>query len=59
MQLDNLHILIVIIPIKNKDKFLKSINHFLNKKMIAVTNIKKKTKIFMLVFQQKKEFINM
>ena len=28
--------------IQNKDKFLKSINYFLNKKMIAVINIKKK-----------------
>ena len=44
--------------IQNKDKFLKSINHFLNNKMIAVLDIKKKIKIFMLVFLQKKESMN-
>ena len=40
-------------PIKDKDKFLKSINHFLNKKMIAVTNIKKKNKNFHARFSAK------
>ena len=42
---------------KNKinelDKFLKSINYFLNKKMIAVTNIKKKNKNFHARFSAK------
>ena len=39
--------------IHNKEKFLKSINHFLNKKMIAVTNIKKKNKNFHARFSAK------
>ena len=39
--------------IQNKDKFLKSINYFLNKKMIAVTNIKKKNKNFHARFSAK------
>ena len=33
--------------IENKDKFLKSINHFLKNKMIAILNVRKKIKIFM------------
>ena len=39
--------------IQNKDKFLKSINYFLNKKMIAVINIKKKNKNFHARFSAK------
>ena len=39
-------------------KFLKSINHFLNNKDIAIIKIKKKVINFTLDFQQKKEFIN-
>ena len=39
--------------IQNKDKFLKSINHFLNNKMIAVLDIKKKNKNFHARFSAK------
>ena len=46
------------ILILDKDKFLKSINHFLKNKFIAVISIKKKNFHFMLVIQQKSEFIN-
>ena len=45
--------------IKNLSKFLKSINHFINKKGISILNIKKKNYLSMQDFQQKKEFINM
>ena len=42
--------------IKNLDKFLKSVNHFLNDINISIIKIKKKTLIFMLGFLQNKEF---
>ncbi len=45
--------------IKNLDKLLNSINFFLNKDLISILKIKKKTLNFMLDFQQKKESINM
>ena len=39
--------------IVNLDKFIKSLNHFLNKHMVTVLKIKKGVKIFMRDFQQK------
>ena len=39
--------------IKHLDKFLKSMNFFLNKEGIAILKIKKRNKIFMQDFQQK------
>ena len=44
--------------ITDKIKFLKSSNHFLNLKDIAIKNIIKEIINFMLDFQQNKEFIN-
>ena len=46
MQLNNLHILIVKIKIKDSDRFLKSINHFLNKDGVTILKIKKRNKNF-------------
>ena len=46
------------ILIKNLDKFLLSLNHFLNKKLISILIKKKKNLIFMQDFQPNKEFIN-
>ena len=43
--------------IKDFDRFLKSINHFLNKDGVTILKIKKK-KIFMQDFQLKQEFTN-
>ena len=45
--------------ILDKDKFLKSINHFLKNKMISVLNLKKKIKNFTPDILQRKEFISM
>ena len=45
--------------IKNFDKFLKSMNHFLKRDGVTILKIKKKVKIFMQGFQLKLEFINM
>ena len=39
--------------INNIDRFLKSINHFLNKDGVAILKIKKEVKIFMQDFQLK------
>ena len=44
--------------IKQYDKFLKSMNHFLNKDGVTILQIEKKIKIFMQDFQLKLEFIN-
>ena len=44
--------------IQKLDKFLKSINYFLNNKDISILNIKKKNLTFMRDFLQNKEYIN-
>ena len=41
--------------IDNKKKFLSSINFFLRKSSISIVDIKKKKKIFMQDFQQRRE----
>ena len=46
MLLSNLHILIVKIKLNKPDKFLKSINHFLNKDGVTILKIKKRNKNF-------------
>ena len=45
--------------IKQSNKFLKSINYFLNKEGVTILKIKKKIKIFMQGFLLKLEFTNM
>ena len=42
--------------IKQTDKFIKSMNHFLNKDGVTILKIKKRNKNFMQDFQQKLEF---
>ena len=43
----------------NYDKFIKSLNFFLNKKLISITKLKKKTLIFMPDILQRSVFMNM
>ena len=44
--------------IKNKDKFLKSVNYFLNKDLVTILNIKKKNKNFHSRFSAKLRIYN-
>ena len=53
MQLNNQHILIVKKKIKYFDKFLQSINYFLNKDEVSILNIKKRNKNFHARFSAK------
>ena len=53
MQLNNQLILIVKKKIENLDKFLKSINYFLNIKLVSITSIKKKSLNFHARFSAK------
>tara|TARA_B100001175_G_C19456600_1_gene614133 strand:+ start:1046 stop:1390 length:345 start_codon:yes stop_codon:yes gene_type:complete len=47
-----------LVKIDKLEKFLKSINHFLNKDEITILKIKKQIIISMHVFQLKREYIN-
>ena len=42
----------------NLGKFIKSLNFFLNKKLVSIIEIKKKILVFMHDIQPKKEFMN-
>ena len=53
MQLNNQHILSVKIKLKQFDKFLKSMNHFLNKDGVAILKIRKRNKNFHARFSAK------
>ena len=53
MQLNNQHILIVKIKLKQFDKFLKSMNYFLNKDGVAILKIRKRNKNFHARFSAK------
>ena len=43
----------------NSDKFIKSLNFFLNKKQISITTLKKEIQILTHDIQQRREFMNM
>ena len=47
------------VKIKDSNKFLNSINHFLSRYGISILDLKKKNLIFTLDTLQKREFINM
>ena len=53
MRLNNLPILSVKKKIENLDKFLKSLNHFLNREMVTIIKIKKRSKDFHARFSAK------
>jgi translation initiation factor 6 (eIF-6) len=59
MQLNNQVILIAKMKSQNLTKFLKSINHFLNDKGVAIKKIRKRSNKFIQDFLLNKEFINM
>ena len=45
--------------IANYDKFLRSMNYFLNKDLVTILKIKKKIRVFIQDFLQRIEYINM
>ena len=55
---NNLLILIVFVKFKKKDKFLKSVNHFLNKENITILNLRKRNKNFHARFSAKMRVYN-